>query len=219
MGKRGVKRIGKNKPQRLRFLIVSEGAVTERDYFDAVKRSATKRSQMKLGENIVFVPPGPTSPIEMVKKAHELWIKSRQEDDEYDAVWCVFDVEAKVNQTARPGLADALQMVKTRKYKKISIALSNPCFELWVLLHYENCNAWTYSDDVQHRCSELRLVDEKHIQNPDELLKKYPPARRRAENLDAQHQRNGTIKEADQNPSSGVYKLIDAIYAAFPART
>lgn len=206
MGKPDFKRVGKNKPQRQRFLIVSEGAVTERDYFDAVKRSRTMQST-----DIVFVPPGPTSPKEIVQKAHELWKESRKESDEYDAVWCVFDVEATVNQNARPGLADALQMVKTGKYMKICIALSNPCFELWVLLHHEDCNAWIYSNKVQSRCSILGLVDAKHIQKPDELLKKYPHARQRAENLNAHHQRNGTTDPAQQNPSSGVYKLIEAI--------
>lgn len=203
--------------QRKRFFIVCEGRVTEPKYLSVILRAR----ETKDGEITIRRPP-PNTPKGMVESALD-WKKKglggrkkATKLDVKDEAWCVFDVEAKVSQTARPGLAEALKMAKVNK---ISIALSNPCFELWVLLHYENCNAWTYSDDVQHRCSELRLVDEKHIQNPDELLKKYPSARRRAENLDAQHQRNGTIKEADQNPSSGVYKLIDAIYAAFPART
>ena len=210
MGKRDFKRKTESRRQNPRFLIVSEGAVTERQYLEAVKRSGRIPDV-----NLKLDDPPPTSPKEIVKKARDLKKEARK-DDPYDAVWCVFDVEAKVSQNARPGLVEAIQMAKANK---IFIALSNPCFELWILLHEKQHTAAIYSEDVRHACSSLGLVEGKHICNPDQLLNNCQIAIQRAKDLDVMHQGNETDKHEDQNPSSGVYKLVEAIYKAFPPRS
>ncbi len=209
MGKSGWKRRGKNQQQNPRFLIVVEGEVTEPQYLEAIKKSRKIRSV-----DLVIVPPPPTSPRQIVEKARDRKRQAKK-DDSYDAVWCIFDVEAKVSQNARPGLAAALQMANANK---ISVALSNPCFELWILLHTEDCRAAIYSGNVQNRCKLCGLVDGKHISNPDELLASYQIACGRARDLDSMHQLNGTQRIEDQNPSTGVYMLVEAIFEAFPPR-
>jgi hypothetical protein len=210
MGKRDFKRKTESRRQNPRFLIVSEGAVTECEYLTAL----TKLLKIPSAK-IMIAPPPPTSPKEIVKKARKLKKEARK-DDPYDAVWCIFDVEAKVSQNARPGLADAVQIAKANK---IFIALSNPCFELWILLHEKQHTATIYSDDVQHVCSSLGLVEGKHICNPNRILNNCQTAIQRAKDLDAMHQGNKTDKHEDQSPSSGVYKLVEAIYKAFPPRS
>jgi hypothetical protein len=45
----------------------------------------------------------------------------------YDEVWCVFDVDEF------PDVADAAALARRHG---IRIAVSNPCFELWLLLHF-----------------------------------------------------------------------------------
>lgn len=209
MGKRKFGRKRKNQEQNPRFLIVSEGEVTEQQYLNAVKRS-----RRILSADFKFVPPGPTSPVEIVTKARDLRDKAAREDP-FDFVWCVFDVEAKVDQRARPRLAEAIEMARLNR---ISIAVSNPCIELWILLHSENWQAWIASQACQHRCAELELVHKKHILKPDELFTCYDFARECAINLDLKHDRDGTIEVKDRNPSSGVYRLVDAIFAAFLPR-
>lgn len=209
MGKRDFKRKTESRRQNPRFLIVSEGEATEPEYMRAVMKLRKVPSA-----EIMFVPPPPTSPKEIVTKARDLKKEARA-DDKYDAVWCIFDVEAKVSQAARPGLAEALQMATANN---ISVALSNPCFELWILLHTEDCRGSIYSGIVQHRCKSCGLVDGKHISNPNELLGSYQIACERARALDSMHQLNGTQRIEDQNPSTGVYKLVEAILEAFPPR-
>ena len=103
MARRSFQRKPSQREQRKRFLIVVEGAVTECSYFNAI-RTSRKISTA----NIQVVPPGPTSPIEIVEKAIELRDEQKR-GDPYDEVWCVFDVEAKVTQPAREGLAEALR--------------------------------------------------------------------------------------------------------------
>ena len=210
MAKKDFRRKSNIKPQNPRFLIVCEGAVTEIEYLEAVKRSRRIRSA-----DIELIPPGPTSPLEIVTRARDLRDGSRHQDA-FDAVWCIFDVEAKVLQKARPGLASALKMAKDNR---ISIALSNPCVELWILLHTEDHQSWICSDNVQRRCLELALTNRKHLLDAEQLLRSYSSARERAMNLESKHDREGRLAPEDRNPSTGVYELVDAIYESFPSRT
>lgn len=195
--------------QNARFLIVSEGALTEQQYLNAVKRS-----RRLVSADIKFVPPGPTSPLEIVLKARELRDQEARTDP-FDSVWCIFDVEAKVTQQGRPKLAEALN---TAIANGISVALSNPCVELWLLLHVEDIQYWVPSNVCQSRCGVLNLVSSKQILKPDDLIKDFQIARARALALESKHDRNRNMKAQDRNPSSTVYKLVDAICAAFPAR-
>jgi hypothetical protein len=161
--------------------------------------------------------------------------RKRDKKEFWDQVWCVFDTETKLTQTRREGLKEAVNSAKYAPGSRIELAISNPCFEIWLLWHKENQSAWIASDAVQRRCMELNLTlgkDGKRIQDAETLVQDfYRDAKNRASNSgqlsaskkdiidkDQTHDRNGTEKPEDRNPSSGVYKLIDAIYEAFPAR-
>jgi len=156
---------------------------------------------------------GHTDPIGIVNQA-KARRKEASKTDPFDQVWCVFDTETKQTQRCREGLLEAIDCAESARGGSIGLAISNPCFELWIWLHEHEQNGWIASSDVQSRCT--RVVD-KHIRDVDELLELYPDAQRRAKQLDERHEGNNT-KPEDRNPSSGVYRLIDAIYAAFPPR-
>jgi hypothetical protein len=81
MGSRQFKRRQSNQDQDARLLIVSEGAVPELEYIEAVKRSRFIRSAQ-----IEHVSPGPTSPVEIVQRALALRERDRKHDP-FDAVW------------------------------------------------------------------------------------------------------------------------------------
>ena len=200
-------RVSPRREQRKRFLIVVEGEVTECDYFHAIRKS---RSLPK--ELIQVEPPPPTSPLEIVRKAVRLRDEQRERDP-YDEVWCVFDVEAQVTQPARPNLQEALTLAEQ---KQIKIALSNPCFELWLLLHHQDCTAWIASHDVQTACSKSGIVEDKKILKVADILRLHGQAKSRAEKLCKTHNRNDTDDPAERNPETTVHRLVDAIYAAFP---
>src|SRR3546814_11877296 len=58
-------------------------------------------------------------------------------EDGVDEVWCVVDREAAA---ARKDCLRACALAKTakpRKGQQFELAISNPCFEVWVLLHFE----------------------------------------------------------------------------------
>ena len=117
--------------------------------------------------------------------------------------WCVFDVEAPT-QHAR--LHEAVQMARDNG---ISVAISNPCFELWLVLHYANHESWIDNDD----CRSLRR---QHDGSQGKSLDgaAYMPRRReaivRAKRLAMLHA-SANRELPDDNPSSGLYRLLEAI--------
>jgi len=210
MGPRRGRRQLRSRPQLARILILCEGQCTEPQYLHEVRR------KLRIPEQNLRIasPPGvPNTPREMVESA-----KGRKRDklESYDQVWCVFDVEAKLTQQCRDGLPGALNSAKDAG---IPIAMSNPCFEIWLCWHKTDQTAWIASDAIQSRCKQLGLTDGKRIQDVSSLIQDcYGVARERAINSDQTHDRNGTERPEDRNPSSDMYELIDAVYAAFPPR-
>lgn len=80
-------------------------------------------------------------------------IKAKNSGHEKDAIWVVFDREAK-NKYPHELHAKACQKAKANG---IEIAFSSVCFEVWLLLHFE------YSTGSYHSCNDLlsrsRLVN------------------------------------------------------------
>jgi len=58
----------------------------------------------------------------------------------YNSVWCVFDVDD------HPRVADARQMAADNG---IELAISNPCFELWLLLHFRDGPGMQHRDKIE----------------------------------------------------------------------
>jgi len=91
----------------------------------------------------------------------------------------------------------------------IKVALSNPCFELWLVLHFREHSAWLDNDGARRlRCS--------HDGRSDKGIAgvQYMPLRgvaaERAERLERWHAENGTVFPHD-NPSSGMHRLLAAL--------
>ena len=114
---------------RLCVLIVCEGEKTEPDYFESLRRELGLSS---VEVEIVGKECG-SAPINVVDAAIDRKACTPQSTihDEYDEVWCVMDVEAPEPHKT---LADAIAKAKKNKVK---VALSNPCFEFWYILHFE----------------------------------------------------------------------------------
>jgi RloB-like protein len=91
-----------------------------------------------------------------------------------------------------PRLQDALVQARDNA---ISLAVSSPCFELWVLLHFEDCGRHTERDEVVVR---LR----KHLQGYEKILDyatvapQYEMAKRRAAMLEQAHVSAGSTLPA-----------------------
>lgn len=183
-----------------RLLICCEGKVTEPSYFGALK-AEVRNSLLEIqiygrGE----------SPKTLVESAVERkrWAEkeaARLKDDTvlYDEVWCVFDVDS------HPNIPDAKQQATDNN---VRLAISNPCFEVWMLLHFQEQTAYIDRGHLKRACC-------KHVKNYkkeipyDTVRPTYGKAVTRAKNLDRMHVRSG---KPGANPSTGVYGLTERIY-------
>ncbi len=119
------------KPPRSITLIVCEGE-TEQEYLWAARiRYGLTTAEIILAENTKGS--APISVVECAKGKSE-------EPGSYDKIYCVFDRNSHLS------FDEARQKIRTlanRKKKPLPIeeAISIPCFEVWVLLHFERTDA------------------------------------------------------------------------------
>jgi hypothetical protein len=185
--------------ERRSILVFTEGQKTEPIYL-------THWHRLHRESVIVTIDGFHASPMQLVeeavaKRANDLRAARRGQGAPYDEYWCVFDVDE------HPRLDRALELAGR---SGISIALSNPCFELWFLLHFED--QWTeiHRHDAQRRSFEMLACGKVPTSAAlTELVNRYEDARRRAQALDKKHDRDGSPPRS--NPSTGAWQLVDRI--------
>jgi hypothetical protein len=107
----------------------------------------------------------------------------------------------------RPSVPDAIGKAEANG---INLAVSNPCIELWFILHFEDQTTYLARHEAQSRSSEVLGCGKNLTRKAmDRLFAEYETARNRAHALEAKHQGDGS--PARSNPSSSVRALIDSI--------
>ena len=140
---------GKKEPRSI-TLIVCEGE-TELAYFEVARSHYELTSaEVVVAENNV----GP-APISVVTCAE----RRAKEPGSYDKIFCVFD------RDGHGSFAEARQQIRhlanrNKKPLPIEEVVSIPCFEIWVLLHFER------SDAPQPACADvIRRIHDRHMAN------------------------------------------------------
>lgn len=181
------------------ILIVTEGAVTEPEYLNGFAR-AFKNPRVR-----IEVLKGAGVPMTIVESAKELKKvadkRGRREKDEnlqYDEVWCVFDVDQ------HPNVSHARQMARDNGMK---LAISNPCIELWLWLHFADQPGMQHRHDLQKMLKQHVPDYDKHVEF-SRYKAGYEAAVRRASTLDEEAQ---AVDEAGRNPTTGVWQLTESI--------
>ena len=175
--------------------VYAEGKVTEPAYL---------RCMMPMSRTVRLdvADSGGSAPMTLVRAAREA-VKANRRGDDFDEIWCVFDCDE------HPHVAQAIREARD---KGIKTAFSNPCFELWLVLHIEDWNAPANRKEVQVRSGELGLTDGKALANGAEakLVEGYDEAKRRAQALDGHHEGQAPPRA---NPSTNVWQLVDSLRA------
>jgi len=196
-----LRRRGPQVEPRPRILLVCEGEATERGYFEDMRREAHVRLIHLFVDRVHGVPKTLVRRAVELKRAAER--DARRSGDinlRYDAVWCVFDVDE------HPNMPEALQQAKDNGIK---VAISNPCFELWLLLHFEDQRAFIDRAAAHAACRRHMPRYEKRV-TYSELKAKYADAVKRAEHLNAWQTSRGC---SGANPSTTVHSLTELIHA------
>ena len=144
-----LKRKRDERPPRRLFVLFCEGAKTEPDYFKALERTLDyDRVQIK-------PVPGVGVPLTIAKTAVEwaagagLAKRRNRARDPYatdDQVWAVFD------RDEHPRFEEAVRLCEQ---SGINVARSNPCFEVWLILHHEDCHRPLTPHAAQKRLGQL----------------------------------------------------------------
>lgn len=186
-----------------RVKVVAEGSKTEPQYLALIQ----SRCLAALVEVEVVDEPA-TDPRSLVQRAVHVQDDSRKESRRtkdpnalVDEVWCIFDVDQ------HPYLREACQQARDNG---VGLAVSNPSFELWLLLHFQDQTAFLSRSDAKRKLTSHISGYDKTLRSLDPLLDRFDSARNRAEALDRKHSGDGTAFP-DDNPSSGVWRLIESI--------
>ena len=117
-----------------RVLIVCEGKKTEVNYFQEIV------NHYRLPTTDVVIKGFGTDPVSLVDTAEELYKKSKKEkSSSYDHIYCVFDQDDFESNGGKFSQAkDKISRNKTKGAKFHAIT-SIPCFEIWLILHFEVC--------------------------------------------------------------------------------
>jgi RloB-like protein len=139
-------------------VIACEGAVTEPKYFNGLKeRLHSPRMHVEVVTRQDPTQSSPDAVLHDLDAFAAAWFLRNG-----DALWLVIDRDP---QSWKPGMiADVAQRCHQKGY---FLALSNPCFELWLLLHFEDVPAQS-----EERCRQL-------LENADGLLKREEAQHRR----------------------------------------
>ncbi|MEW1551185.1 RloB family protein [Streptomyces tsukubensis] len=168
-----------------RLLVVCGGKKTEKDYFEAL------RDHFRSSSITIRVKTDSRSPLYVVRTAADLY---RRSPDDFDECWAVFDVDR---------FEDVQESVTTAARNGIRLAISNPCFEYWLLLHF--CDHAAHLRDykaVKERISShLPAYDKAGLRITD-----YTDGVRDA--VDRARKRDEGQAPPGPNPSTGVWRIV-----------
>lgn len=178
---------------RRRFLIVCEGQRTEPLYFESF-RTPTR---------ILRIEHGNSDPVRLVNRAIDARDRATADGDPFDRVWCVFDRDNVPPQR----FTEALRLVRR---ERLQAAYSNPAFELWLLLHFEECagclSPRDYSDRLSRHLSRPYKKNDAHL--PALLVESTSQAIDRATRLLAAYVPS---RPAEDDPSTTVHLLVQEL--------
>ena len=194
--------------------IFCEGEKTEPGYFDGYLDTYDIR-RLKV---IKIEKAKSNTPVQLVEEA--IAFKRGKEAAREDEFWVVYDRESpnkyddKLHQAAFDKAAA----------QDIQIALSNVCFEVWILLHfcYQSRSYTSYDDLIKNSPLKDKLAKigkSSYKKNDSRALfdlieQSIPQARRRAKKMNQHTQQSAPSSHTLPfllNPYTDVYRLLDAI--------
>jgi len=188
-----------------KILIACEGSKTEPIYFNSIRNDLRSPTL-----NIIVLPhQSKTDPRSIIERLIEerQQRKDNQQWSKEDNAWAVFDGDEHIEKS----LANWQSAIERAKSKKINLAITNPCFELWYLIHFQDHFAQITRDSL------MNLL-KKHIADYDKSMCLYPnplkllteQAIQRAEKITKQIERN-ELDEHSNPCCNGLHKLISSL--------
>lgn len=150
------------------IIIAAEGQKTEKEYFEAVaEKYYNPRIHVKVLER-KHSASDPKHVLEQLNHFRSEYAIQR----EYDELWLVIDID----RWGAKKLSEVAELCSQKDYR---LAVSNPCFELWLLLHLKSLDAYDQKTLDEFRVNKgnknrtqlelelVKLLANYNKQNPD----------------------------------------------------
>ena len=179
------------------FVIACEGEKNEAAYFTHLTQGVRRVRVVPLatGKN------GKSSPLHLIERMNQAIGKFPDAQ-----AWLVLDVDHHFQANHQRSTQRALNEARRRGY---TIAVSNPCVELWFLLHLENVDCECDESFCTMRLKQLLPSYSHSNYNPELLRPGISDAIERARTLDSERD-----QQSPSNPGSRIYVLMDALRSA-----
>lgn len=183
------------------ILIGAEGKnQTERKYFKAFNQVQSEYKIMA-GKGNNTDPVGVVEDLLKSAKQEELDLKDG------DMLACFIDVDFKNGRDQELRAA-----MKLARQNNISVFLSNPCFEIWYLLHFRYSTKLYGSNEEVIKELGCYISDYSKSKDVYNLIEnKIDQALLNTKRLESYHLENGTNDRLKKLPSTEAYKLIEMI--------
>lgn len=173
--------------------IFCEGEKTEKLYFQKLK------TKERIWINVKVTSPGNTDAVGLVKQT----LKYKEQFIDGDYVYCVFDRDRNTDQK----LCEAKKLAERNGIKLI---FSNPCFEYWILCHFERlstrCELPEIKDKLNHYMTNYSKTDVRIYDKTESLLS---VAIENAKRVNQTHSGRAELLSTESNPSTNVYEIIE----------
>ena len=196
--RQSLRRAAPTRSPKRKFIIYSEGKNTEPDYFRAVRRDL-------LGALVdLEMIDAAGVPMTIAEKACQRAASMKRgrgrksSFEEGDQVWAVFD------RDEHPKVPEALERCRIGN---VEVAFSDPCFELWLILHFDNFDRPDDRHQVQATLAKLCEGYDpkgKKSANFGKLMPKVRDAENRAEQQLARREEEG---QPPRRPFTTVFNL------------
>ncbi|HTS40843.1 MAG TPA: RloB family protein [Xanthobacteraceae bacterium] len=184
---------------KIKITVICEGKVTEPEYLLSLAQHCGA-----LLEIMLIVERGAGVPITVVRKAIELksQLRTGNSFEENDKIWVAFDRDEHPN---------ILRALNEAEAAGVFVAYSNPCFELWLVLHYRDHDAPATRREIQRALRNLMPGYDPNRSKQvmfDQICDAVEQAENRAETLERRRQAERSPRG---NPSTTVFKLTREI--------
>lgn len=179
-----------------KYIIATEGEKTEKIYFEKFREQNRRKN--------VFVQiletkkDGDSAPEKVLARVNK-FARDKIFDEERDECWLVIDYDS----WGEPKLDEIRRKCQESKYH---LAVSNPCFELWLNLHQDNPKMPKTCSDCQQELKKLLGDYSKNNFDVDKLIGKLDKAISKAKQL------HKTKNEPfPKQTGTHVYKLVEKL--------
>jgi len=203
--RRQAKKLARRKPTRPsydRILIICEGEKTEPNYFNEIR----VKYRIHTAHVGIYKSEYGTNPKQIVEYAKDKFHDTR----EWDSVYCIFD------RDDHEYFNEAIDLCKSfdrrfRNDEKQAVRFfpvpSIPCFELWLLLHFECITREIHRSDVYRQLrTKLPGYEKGKVGSFSKTSSRLDTARINAQRLRDERQRHGR-----ENPYTDVDKLVSIL--------